>query len=194
MARLLIAITVAAGLGVAAVAGTATAAADPVPGPAPDPALPIPVPGGEAAPPPPPDPLYTAATETRQNPVNAMADLLGAPTSTVMNLAPSPSGADPLAPAATLFPQYYRMPTPDMDSPYLLTENAPAGPFARVDAFKGVHALLQGALGRMPADQLGDALPGTAPAPGVALPAGPEQFLPPPPDVVPPVAPVPPAG
>ena len=67
-------------------------------------------------------------------------------------------------------PQYYRMPTTDMTSPYQLTQDAPAGPFARVDAFKGVHALLHGALGRMPADQLGDPLPGTAPPPGFGLP------------------------
>ncbi|WP_167099478.1 hypothetical protein [Mycobacterium sp. DL592] len=185
MDRPLIAAMVATGLVLAAVAGTATAAADPPP----DPGLPIPVPGGEAAPPPPPDPLYTAATETRQNPVDAMAQLIGAPTSTVMNLAPSPTGADPLAPATTLFPQYYRMPTPDMESPYLLTENAPAGPFARVDAFKGVHALLHGSLGRMPASELGEPLPGTAPPPGTNIPAGPEQFLPPPPEVVVPPAP-----
>jgi hypothetical protein len=88
-----------------------------------------------------------------------------------------------------MFPQYYRMPTPDMESPYLLTEDAPAGPFARVDAFRGVHALLHGALGRMPADQLGEPLPGTAPAPGIAIPAGPEQFLPDPAVVLPPPAP-----
>ncbi len=185
MRRPLIATLVAAGLGVAAVGGKAPAAADPPP----DPALPIPVPGGESAPPPPADPAFPASTETRQNPISAMADLLGAPTSTVMNLAPSAGGADPLAPAVTLYPQYYRMPTPDMESPYLLTQDAPAGPFARVDAFKGAHALVHGSLGRMPAAELGQPLPGTAPPPGTALPAGPEQFLPPAPDVAPPAAP-----
>ena len=95
-------------------------------------------------------------------------------------------------PPTTLLPQYYRMPTPDMTSPYQLTQDAPAGPFARVDAFKGVHALLHGALGRMPADQLGDPLPGTAPPPGFVIPAGPEQFLPDPaalPDPAPPPLP-----
>ncbi len=84
-------------------------------------------------------------------------------------------------------PQYYRMPTPDMTSPYTLTQDAPAGPFARVDAFKGVHALIHGALGRMPADQLGDPLPGTAPPPGFVIPPGPEQFLPDPEAPAPPV-------
>jgi hypothetical protein len=187
MAHSLIAAIAAAGFGLAAVAGAATAAADP------DPALPVPVPGGGTGPPPPPDPLYSAAAETRQNPGAVLGDLLGSSTSPVLvlgeSMAPGAAGGDPLAAAQTMFPQYYRMPTPDMESPYLLTEDAPAGPFARVDAFRGVHALLHGALGRMPADQLGDPLPGTAPPPGTNIPAGPEQFLPDPAVVLPPPAP-----
>lgn len=196
MARWLIAALAGAGFGVAAVAGAATAVADPEPAPPivasdGDPAAPLPPPGDPAAPlPPPADPLLAAATETKQNPVTAMADLIGSSTSPVMvfgqSIAPGAPGADSLVPATSLMPQYYRMPTPDMTSPYQLTENAPAGPFARIDAFKGVHALLHGALGRMPADQLGDPLPGTAPPPGVVIPAGPEQFLPDPAAVPPP--------
>ena len=186
MPRWLTAAVAAAGLGVVAVAGAATAAADP------DPGLPIPVPGGESAPPPPPDPLAAAATETRQNPVSAMADLIGSSTSPVTvfgeSVPPGAPGGDQLVPPTSLMPQYYRMPTADMTSPYLLTQDAPAGPFARVDAFKGVHALLHGALGRMPAADLGQPLPGTDPPPGFVLPPGPEQFLPDP------AAPPPPAG
>ena len=182
MTRRLIAVLAAAGLGVGAVAGAATAAADSEPVPAPPV---IPADGDPAAPPPPPADLL-------QNPVSAMADLIGSSTSPVMvfgqSVAPGSPGADALVPATSLMPQYYRMPTPDLTSPYLLTEDAPAGPFARVDAFKGVHALLHGALGRMPADQLGDPLPGTAPPPGFVLPAGPEQFLPDPAAVQPPPA------
>ncbi len=123
------------------------------------PALPIPVPGGESAPPPPADPAFPASTETRQNPISAMADLLGAPTSTVMNLAPSAGGADPLAPAVTLYPPVLPDADTDMESPYLLTQDAPAGPFARVDAFKGAHALVHGSLGRMPAAELASHCP-----------------------------------
>jgi hypothetical protein len=192
MPRWLTAAVVTAGLGVMAVAGAATAVADP------DPALPIPVPGGEAAPPPRADVLAPVSTETRQNPVQAMADMIGsAGSSSVLGQSPSPTGpgGEQLVPPTTLLPQYYRMPTPDMTSPYQLTQDAPAGPFARVDAFKGVHALLHGALGRMPADQLGDPLPGTAPPPGFVIPAGPEQFLPDPALLPDPAAPPPlPAG
>ena len=186
MTRWLTAALTAAGLGVVAVAGAATATADPE---APPPVI---APDGDpAAPPPPPvDPLYAAAGETKDNPVTAMADLMGTSTSPVMvfgqSIAPGAPGAEQLVPATSLMPQYYRMPTPDLTSPYQLTQDAPAGPFARIDAFKGVHALLHGALGRMPADQLGDPLPGTAPPPDVVIPAGPEQFLPDPAAVPPP--------
>lgn len=184
--RALMGTVAAAGFGLAAVSGVATAAADPAPD------LPVPVPGeAEAVPPPVPDPLYAAAGETRERPLTAFADVLGS-TSPVMvlgeSLAPGASGVDPLNAAQLLFPQNYRMPTPDMESPYLLTQGAPPGPFARVDGMKGVHALLQGALGRMPADQLGDPLPGTAPPPGTNIPAGPEQFLPDPAVALPPPA------
>ena len=178
MPRWLTAAVAAAGLGVVAVAGAATAAADPEPAP------PIVAPDADpAAPPPPPvDPLYAAAGTTKDNPVAALADLMGTSRSPLTVFGESvpagAPGADQLVPPTALMPQYYRMPTTDMTSPYQLTQDAPPGPFARVDAFKGVHALLHGALGRMPADQLGDPLPGTAPPPGFVLPPGPEQFLP----------------
>lgn len=180
MSRRLITALAAAGLGVGALAGAATAAADPEPVPAP-PGIPA---GADPAAPQPP-------TDLLQNPVSAMADMIGSSTSPVMvfgqSAAPGSAGADSLVPATSLMPQYYRMPTPDMTSPYTLTQDAPAGPFARVDAFKGVHALIHGALGRMPADQLGDPLPGTAPPPGFVIPPGPEQFLPDPEAPAPPV-------
>jgi hypothetical protein len=188
MTHWLTAVFAAAGLGVVAVAGAAAATADPEPAP------PIIAPDADpAAPTPPPvDPLYAAAGLTKDNPVTAMADLMGTSRSPVTvfgeSVQPGVQGGDQLVPPTSLMPQYYRMPTPDMTSPYLLTQDAPAGPFARVDAFKGVHALLHGALGRMPADQLGDPLPGTAPPPGFVLPPGPEQFLPDPAAPVPPPA------
>lgn len=85
---------------------------------------------------------------------------------------------DQLAPVYALAPQTYRMPDPQQPSPYVLTEGTPPGPFAFVDSLKGVHAMLHGALGRMPGSDLGSALPGTAPPPGTALPPGLEEFLP----------------
>jgi len=124
-------------------------------------------------PPPPPGDPQTAAELTKDNPGAALAGLLG-PGEAVAAVTP-----DMLAAAALLFPQNYRMPATDQISPYPLTEGAPPGPFARIDAFKGVHAILHGALGRMPRDQLGVPLEGTAPPPGAALPPGLEQFLPP---------------
>lgn len=176
--------------------GLATAAsanADPV-----DPLLPVdpPVPaeGVAPAPPPPQGVIGQALTQVAPvNPITAMADLLAnSPQAPLLGQAPLPPGtissgpgADPLALAQVLMPQNYRMPTPDQDSPYALAPNTAPSPFARIDAWKGVHALLHGGLGRMPGDQLGQPMPGTAPPPGSNLPPGLEQFyLPPPPDPV----------
>ena len=140
-----------------------------------DPAAPPVEPVVSPPPPPPPGDPLTAAELTKENPGAALAGLLG-PGAAVAAVTP-----DMLAAASLLFPKNYRMPGPDQLSPYPLTEGVPPGPFARVDAFKGVHAILHGALGRMPRDQLGVPLEGTAPPPGAALPPGLEQFLPPPP-------------
>jgi hypothetical protein len=98
---------------------------------------------------------------------------------------PSAPGAQPAAPPDVsvldagqfLNPLNYRVPTPDQVSPYELAPGTP-GPFARVDAMKGAHAIVHGALGRMPLDQLSQPLPGTAPPPGTRLPAGPVQNSP----------------
>jgi hypothetical protein len=93
-----------------------------------------------------------------------------------------------------LMPQNYRVPAPDQDSPYALTEGTPPGPFARVDGWKGAHALAHGAIGRMPVDELGQPLPGTAPPPGTNIPVGPVDELPdpgaPPPPFLPPLPPL----
>ncbi len=94
--------------------------------------------------------------------------------------APPGSSPDPLAPIALLMPQNFGMPTGDEPSPYALGENAPS-PFARIDAFQGTHALLHSAFGRLPGEQLGHPLPGTAPPPGTALPPGLAQYVPAPP-------------
>jgi hypothetical protein len=181
----------------AAVAPMATAAAD------------EPLPVDPAAPPPPQQGILPPAG-TISDSVSGFANyiagdagqqlLLGqTPVPAVAGTAPAaPPNVDILDGTQLLMPQNYRVPTPDQTSPYQLAPGVP-GPFARVDAYKGVHAMLHGALGRMPADQLGQPLPGTAPPPGTNIPAGPEQFLPdpaaPPPPATPgvPGAPVAPA-
>ena len=68
------------------------------------------------------------------------------------------------------------MPDPDQASPYQLAPNSEPSPFARIDAWKSVHALIHGGLGRMPGSDLGQPLPGIAAPPGVNLPPGLEQF------------------
>jgi len=85
---------------------------------------------------------------------------------------------DQLAPVTLLAPETYRMPDGEQPSPYVLAQGAPPGLFPLIDGWKGVHALMHGALGRMPGSELGGALPGTAPPPGTALPPGLEEFLP----------------
>ncbi len=165
----------------AAVTAIATAAADDLP-PADPGAVAPPAPQGFL---PPPNAL--------QDSINGFAGYLGGPAGNQLLLGQTPtpavSGSAPAAPPGVdvldgtqlLLPRNYRTvqgaddPTP---SPYDLQQGVPPGPFARVDGLKGVHAMLHGALGRMPADQLGQPLPGTAPPPGTNLPAGPEQFLP----------------
>lgn len=168
--------TVVAVVGVAVALAAATpAAADPV-----DPLIPVvPVPADPAAAP--QSILGQAAAALQQtNPVSVMQDLLAAsPQPAAVGVAPPPPGtapgADPWTLAQSLYPQNFRMPTPDM-SPYALAPNDTPSPFARIDAWKGVHALVHSNLGRMPGDELGQPLPGTAPPPGTNLPPGLEQF------------------
>ena len=82
------------------------------------------------------------------------------PDPTIVVPAPVGPATDPLAAAALLMPQNFGM--------------------ARIDAFQGAHALLYSTLGRLPGDQLGQPLPGTAPPPGTAVPPGLVQYLEPP--------------
>jgi hypothetical protein len=106
-----------------------------------------------------------------------------------------PPNGDFLAAGAFLTPQNYRMPDydPESLSPYALTDGVP-GPFARIDAYKGAHAMAHGAIGRMPIGDLGQPLPGTAPPPGTNIPVGPVDGLPdpgaPPPPFLPPLPPL----
>lgn len=201
----LAALAIAAIAGVASGSGVAAADTDPgLPGPEAPVAPVAPGPQAPVAPqtdlPVPADPFATTSQQTKSNPVGALADLLsgsgGSPAAILgqgvgLNGAPQ---ADPLASVGALLPQNYRMPSGEDDSPYVLQTGVPAGPFARVDAFKGVHALLHGSLGRMPGAELGQPLPGTAPPPGTAIPAGIEQFITDPPlPVEPGVPPVPPS-
>ncbi|TGD87967.1 hypothetical protein BayCH28_09180 [Mycolicibacterium sp. CH28] len=185
----------------AAVAPMATAAAD------------EPLPADPAAPPPPAQGILPPPGAISDS-VSGFADYLAGPAGSQLLLGQTPTpalaGTAPAAPpnadilngAQLLMAQNNGMPTPDQTSPYQLGPGAD-GPFARVNQWKGVHAFLHGALGRMPADQLGQPLPGTAPPPGTNIPAGPEQFLPDPavppnpappadPLVLPPPAPAPP--
>lgn len=132
-----------------------------------------------ADPAPPPVPPPTAAEQTKTNPVGTLTDLLlGAAAAesaypAVLQIVPA---ADPLSSVGLLMPANFGMPAGDQTSPYVLGENAPSG-FARLDAFQGVHALLQGSLGRIPGTELGQPLPGTAPPPGTAIPPGLVQYF-----------------
>ena len=178
----------------AAVTAMATAAADDPP------------PADTGAPPPAPQQGFLPPANALQDSINGFAGYLGGPAGNQLLLGQTPTpavaGSAPAAPpdvavldgTQLLLPRNYRTvqgtddPTP---SPYDLQQGVPPGPFARVDGLKGVHAMIHGALGRMPADQLGQPLPGTAPPPGTNIPAGPEQFVP---DPQAPPPPPPPAG
>ena len=185
-------------LGVAAIAlaisAAAPAAADSTP---PDPALLVTAPAAEVATPPAgdPDPSApgadapaapaqpagppSAAQETKANPVGALTDLLrGAVSAQSGNpaLQQSSPGTTSLASVGQLMPQNFGMPAGDQPGPYVLGQNTPTG-FARIDAYKGVHALLHGSMGRMPGTELGQPLPGTAPPPGTAIPPGLVQYF-----------------
>lgn len=172
------------------------AIADPEPAPS-DPAL-----IGDAPPPAPVDPFVAASEATKSNPTGFLTQFLGpGGTSAGAGIGLSePSPYDPLAAGwSLLLPNSYRMPAGD--NPYVLQSGVAPGPFARVDAFKGQHAIAHGGMGRMPGNELGAPLPGTAPLPGMNVPAGLEQYYVPTavpaaaPATAPPVVPlIPPAG
>ena len=169
----------------AAVATEATAGADPAPPfPAPPPAVDVP--------PEPPVPYspYVAAEETRNNPAGVFNDLIaGANQYPMLAQSETPAlpgtapfqapGADMLESVSLLMPQNFGMPADEQQNPYALAQGVAPGPVARVDAFQGVRALLHGALGRMPREELGLPLAGTAPPPDAVIPPGLVQFLPP---------------
>jgi hypothetical protein len=172
-------------------AGAAPASADP--GDPVDTLVLVPAPVDQSVPPPvdaaaTPDPAAAPQTMLGQfaqaaqtNPLAMMQDLLaGSPQPAMIGLAPPAPGSapvpDPYSMAQLLKPQNFRMPTDDQASPYALAPNDNPSPFARIDGFRGVYALTHSNLGRMPGDQLGQPLPGTAPPPGTAIPAGLEQF------------------
>jgi hypothetical protein len=182
---------VAAGLMAAAAGLSASVVAAADPPPAVDPAIPVPPPAPDAPPP---------AADPEAHPLTGFANVIGGLSGQELLLGQSsapalpgtaeftPPNVDILNGASLLLPQNYRVPPEDQNSPYQLAPGVP-GPFARVDALKGVHAIVHGALGRMPADQLGEPLPGTAPPPGTNIPPGPEQFLPDPAIPLPPPVP-----
>ena len=173
----------------------AVAHADPPPPSDPPPAGPSAEPAA-----PPLDPFAAASEQTKTDQIGTLADLLtggnGLSPADLLNQGvglAAPPPVDPLAATGILYPQYYRMPSGEQASPYVLQTDVPPGPFARVDAFKGVHALIHGGLGRMPGGELGQPLPGIAPPPGTNLPPGLEQFYVAPGPVPDPLLPAPPA-
>jgi hypothetical protein len=152
----------------AAVALPAVAAADP---PLDDPIVPVADTAG--AHPPPEQPPGVTLGPLGSLTGNGLELLLGqypAPSAPGTQAVTLPN-ADVLNAGQFLNPTNYRL------SPYVLAPGEP-GPFARVDGLKGLHAILHGALGRMPAAQLSEPLPGTAPPPGTNIPIGPVQNLP----------------
>ena len=199
-------ILAACGLGIAALTlGVGSAAADTAP--APDPGAEMLAAAPVEGPPVPADPFTVTSAQSKDNPIGTLAGLLGNQPADSTPAVPNPMAlanqsvgltgtpaVDPLASVSALFAHNFRMPSEDSISPYVLQTNVPAGPFARVDALKGAHAVVHGALGRVPGSELGQALPGTAPAAGSNLPPGLEQFYVPPEapaDVPPPVPPFP---
>jgi len=178
-------------LGVAALlVPNQTAVAEPAPPP--DPAVVVPVDptvDAAAAAEPAPNPFLTNSQVTKANPLMGFIDMLSQSSpATLLNPPPAAGTAaavNPLTGLDMLMPTSYGMPTGDAASPYVLGE-ANNGPFARVNAFKGVHALGHAGLGRMPREMLGQPLPGTAPPPGSAVPAGLEQFYVDPAELLPP--------
>lgn len=177
-------------LGAAALLAPAPmAVADPI-APPPDPAVVILAdPALEAAAVPAPNPFTVNSQVTKDNPLMGFVDILTQTSpATLLNPPPAAGTAaavNPLSGLDLLMPTSYGMPTGDAASPYVLGE-ANNGPFARINAFKGVHALGHAGLGRMPREMLGQPLPGTAPPPGTAVPAGLEQFYVDPADLLPP--------
>lgn len=176
--------------------GSAVAAADPA---EPPPAVPVEV---VDAPLPVADPFAAASQQSKADPAGTLAQLLtgnaGSPAAAIaqgVGLDGTPP-VNPLANVSSLMAHNFRMPAEDELSPYVLQTDVPAGPFARVDALKGLHAMLHGSLGRMPGSELGQPLPGTAPPPGTNIPAGIEAFLPAPvaPILPPPLPLILPAG
>jgi hypothetical protein len=155
----------------AAITGSATAAAD-------EPIYPAPAPPAGPAAPTPPQTLGPLATVPAGG--YGMDLTLGQYAVPALPGQPAAAGYTPdvLNAANFLLPQNYRVPGEDQTSPYELQEGVPPGPFARIDALKGAHAVIHGALGRMPIEDLSQPLPGTAPQPGMTLPPGPEQNLP----------------
>jgi len=174
---------------VALLAPTPTAVAEPVPPPS-DPAVLVPTdPAVDAAPAAAPalDPFAANSQATKENPLMAFSTIMAQPSPATLLVPPASAGTaeNPLIGLDLLMPTSYGMPTGDSASPYVLGEGN-NGPFARINAFKGVHALGHAGLGRMPREMLGQPLPGTAPPPGTAVPAGLEQFYVDPAELLPP--------
>ncbi|HZN84411.1 MAG TPA: hypothetical protein VFC01_32675 [Mycobacterium sp.] len=208
----------------AAVAFSATAAADPPP------PEPLPVPGEPEPPAPPPGPTVPVIGAPlgpsgfgvlAQNGQPANPAALGAPPvngldqTTVLgqNAVPSAPGADPgVVPNLNVFnnaygPQQCLVPSaPGKCEQFDVAPGDENADVSRrewlgryIDMYRA-GMLKGGLLGQMPQEQLGEPLPGTAPAPGTNVPPGLVQFQPdppappgtPPPPGAPPLVPPPP--
>lgn len=196
-----------------AVAGSATAFADPPPDLPVDPALP--------APPPPPGPTVPVIGAPLGPNGLSVLEQTGTPVAGPLGL-PEGVNLDPTSLLAQqAIPGITPGPAPSLrafNNGYLLPQNeVPSAPgqgtvvgvepgeenadVSGLDWIRQIHELHKngnlkgGLLGRVPQQQLGEPLPGTAPPPGTNIPPGLAQYLPdppPPPDA--PVIPPPPTG
>lgn len=205
----------------AAVAHTAPAAADP-PAPPADPAIPVPPPQGPTIPiiGAPLGPSGLSGLAQIGAPAAGPLGLPEMPDPTVgndlmlgQNPIPSPPGGPPGTPPnlnafnnAYLLPQNVDPAAPGQGTMFGVAPGDENADISGLDYLRRLRAMYSddrlkgGLLGQMPLDQLGEPLPGTAPPPGTAIPAGLGQVLPDQPPIVspgpPPVSPPgpPPAG
>ena len=180
----------------AAVACAATAAADPAPPIPADPATPG-TPAGPTGYEPPPSTITSGLTQNNDQPTGpaglplcmfgtaddsggsppCAADFLLGQTTTpaLRGQAPaSPFGDGSALNTGYLFPENATM-TAQEQTPTMYGLGAPGDdspPTDQWDAIRRARGLFHGMMGRMPEDQLGGALPGTAPPPGTDLPVG----------------------
>jgi hypothetical protein len=172
-------ITVAGVLAAGALASAVTAAADPPPAVPADPAAPEP-------PPPPPDILGTAMASLANGGPDWLSQPGGSGTPPDFWLSqypvPAVAGKQPASPfgdgsalsPAYLFPSNVKL-TEQSQGPTMYglpPADDSSIPDDKWEAFKRARGLFHIVMGKLPEDQLGEPLPGTAPPPGSNLPVG----------------------